>query len=74
MNQNPLQLELLLDVERSLVLAEAERRRRMGWFDRAGPHGGMRAWAAARLLTLALRLDPASVERTAPDSPLGAGC
>ncbi len=49
-------LDMIARVERELMLAEFEHRRRQGLLEvEQGP--GLRGWLAARLVRLALRLD-----------------
>jgi hypothetical protein len=54
---NPLLVELIMQAERESGLARYEHLRRHNLLPTAAVDGGMRAWVAARLAVLALRLD-----------------
>lgn len=57
--------EMIAEVERELADWRFARMQRLGLFQPEGAGAGLRAWAAARLMSLALRLDRRSGERVA---------
>lgn len=65
MSYHGMYLDLIARVEREVDLAAFERKRRLGLLEPERRGAGVRAWAASRLLGLALRLDRGTGERLA---------